>query len=749
MKRSKMHFFRKKLWFLTVLCTFSYCSDGKDPIIDEKIYVDITETSLTFGQQQETQSIEVKTNAKNLSCRLLPEGWCTATIANKKINITAGSNTGSVSRTTILSIEANHITKTVLITQLGTNESIDIVKDDIKIQVKSGKASSFQPDTEIEKSFDGDMSTIYHSSWKNEEANYFPITMTYSFNNVETIDYLMYHPRTSGSNGHIKEFELWVATGNKPLSKYGDYDFQGSGTASRINFSPALVNPTQIHFVVKSGTGTGKGFVACAEMEFYRKSKDNFDYLTIFTDHSCSELKSGVNEEKIRAISHSLFRNLALEILHKKYNTEFRVQSYKAWQHPSVMAQKNKTSTYGLRDNPTGIFLNQGEECVVMVGDTHKQNVSIFLQDINNKISGQSTPIFTGLNKIKAEKTGLLYIMYYTQTGNEKPIKVNIVGGTVNGYFSSQKHKKEDWSRLLKNATCKHFDLIGKHAVMTFETEAFKKYTKDGLALINKYDEMVYLQQEFMGLFKYGKAYNNRAYFLVVYTGHMYASGYHTGYNSDTQKDILDLEAFSTGSCWGPAHELGHVHQTRPGLRWQGTTEVTNNIFSMHIQTSWGNQSRLVADGFYDKAFSKLLKKGEPHNGYDGDGAPFVKLVPFWQLKLYMIDVLNKKNFYKDIFEAIRNKSNEDTSLITEGYYQLEFVKHACKAAKLDLTDFFDAWGFLTPIDISINDYKDKKFTITQKQIDQVKSDIKDMGYSKPKHKNIYDITDNNIKKFK
>ena len=35
--------------------------------------------------------------------------------------------------------------------------------------------------------------------------------------------------------------------------------------------------------------------------------------------------------------------------------------------------------------------------------------------------------------------------MYYTPTGTEQPIKINIASGTVNGYFDSNKHTKEDW----------------------------------------------------------------------------------------------------------------------------------------------------------------------------------------------------------------------------------------------------------------------------------------------------------------
>ena len=49
--------------------------------------------------------------------------------------------------------------------------------------------------------------------------------------------------------------------------------------------------------------------------------------------------------------------------------------------------------------------------------------------------------------------------------------------------------------------------------------------------------------------------------------------------------------------CWGPAHEVGHCNQTRPGLKWSGLTEVSNNIMSLFIQTSFGRPCKLLVDG--------------------------------------------------------------------------------------------------------------------------------------------------------
>ena len=60
------------------------------------------------------------------------------------------------------------------------------IKDDIRVKVLSGTASSWQQGENIEKSFDGSYETLYHSSWDNSAGGYFPVTLTYSFSKGRT-----------------------------------------------------------------------------------------------------------------------------------------------------------------------------------------------------------------------------------------------------------------------------------------------------------------------------------------------------------------------------------------------------------------------------------------------------------------------------------------------------------------------------------------------------------------------------------
>ena len=622
------------------------------------------------------------------------------------------------------------------------------------MKVESGEASSFQTNAEIEKSFDGDKNTTYHSSWSNKGENYFPITLTYNLaEDSEALDYLIYYPRQSGSNGLFKQVEILISTEEtKEFTKLMDFDFKGSNTATKVQFEKAISKPRAVRFIVKSGAGDGQGFASCAEMEFYQKSPDTFDPLTLFTDETCTELKAGITEKEIDDCGYPFYKNIAFYLFNDKYNKEFRIQEYKAYPHPDQEAKYNKTNPYSLLDNPTGIAVKANEEIIIFAGDTHGENISVRIQNLDvpdgDGFGGPSFPITKGINKFTASEKGLLYVMYHTpKFKTSAPIKIHIATGSVNGYYDSQKHTKEDWNRLLNSATDRYFDVLGKYAHLTFPVDKFKKNTPDGLALINSFDDIVRLEMEFMGLFKYDKVFNNRMYLHVIYKAYMYATSYHTAYNVSTLDALCNVNNLRTGGVWGPAHEIGHVNQTRPGLLWAGTTEVTNNIHSLYVQTEFGNVSRIQGEDLgggvnrYEKAISNMFVNNLAHVQEED---VFCKLVPFWQIQLYVSNVLGVKDVYKDIYEDVRNSPN----LPKHGDNQLEFTYLASKAAGLDLTDFFTKWGFFKPVDVEVDDYGIKRLTVTKEQADNVINRIKALGLPKPGLALEY-ITDNTVELYK
>lgn len=632
----------------------------------------------------------------------------------------------------------------------------DHIKDDILVKVDRGYASSAQQGEGIEKSFDGDMSTLYHSSWNNSGADYFPITLEYYFEDEASIDYFIYYPRLSGNNGNFKEVEIWTATHDNPEpEKLLDYDFQGSSSPTRVVLPESLQNPSLIRFVIRSGAGDGQGFASCAEMEFYRFNPDNFDPLAIFTDMTCSELQSGIGMKEIEEIANPFYRNIAFHMYQGTYPEEFRIQEYQAWPHPDEWAQINKTSTLSLLDNPTGMSFSKGEEVVVFVGET-TYPISLKVQDLgvydgDGYNNASQYPLSPGVNKLKMRNKGLGYIFYHTPDHeNAPPVVIHFASGKVNGYYDSQKHQPEDWTRLLENAVDPFFDVVGAHAHLTFPTEDYRTYTGDkGPELIEMYDDLVFLEKDFMGLIKYDRPTINRAYFHAMYHSFMYATAYRTAYNvsgEGVKRTVMDPQTLRR-DCWGPAHEMGHTFQTRPGFRWHGMTEVTNNVHSLYVQTQWGNPSRIETEPMgrynnrYEKAYHNSFVKNIPHPGEED---VFCKLVSLWQLQLYFSNTGVYEDFYKDFYEKVRTSSDRSTP----GEQQLEFVRMVCDLTELDLTDFFTKWGYLSPFDESLDDYGSTRFQITRHQIDQLLDEIRAKSYPKPEEKIEY-ICDSNWEIFR
>ncbi|MDO5035844.1 MAG: M60 family metallopeptidase [Porphyromonas sp.] len=643
----------------------------------------------------------------------------------------------------------------------------DVLQDDFKLIVTSAKASSWQPGEEIEKSYDGDYETIYHSKWQNQGSGYWPIVLEYFLKDTPDVDYIIYHPRKSGNdNGNFKEIELYVSTESHPeyvlvLKK----DCGGTKRPTKLIFDEPIKGVKSFKFVVKSGAGDHIGFAACSEMEFYRKNSDNGDPLTLFTDATCSELKPGVTEEEINKVPNPLYQSIAAFMLKDKYPREFRIQDYKAWPHPSQWARECKTWEQNILDNPTGIVARKGQDLVVFVGDTGGHDLS--LRVINfDKPGGDGFndyseyPITQGVNKIIPDKDGLVYVMYHTASYETAPkVRIHLATGDVNGYFDSEKHEtREEWNRLLDGATYKFFDVLGKYAHITFPTDGFRRFTRsEGPELIGQYDEMIQLMTDFMGLKKYNRPKINRSYFHAVYTSYMYASPYHTAYNCSEDgvvKAMCSRQQFRQGP-WGHSHETGHTFQHRPGFTWMGMTEVTNNLMANLINVKFGAGSRLQNESRYEAAYGHFFvdysgiksSSWSPRayiNSQEVYDIVFEKLVPLWQLYLYYTEVLGMDDFYPDIYEAIRVNNDPQG----DARCQLEFTRLASEIAGEDLREFFTAWNFYTPFVGEAEDYARRMVDLNQQLIDQYLQEIGSMNLPAPAAAIQY-ITDNNVEIYK
>lgn len=597
------------------------------------------------------------------------------------------------------------------------------IDKDVLIIPSGASSSEHQNGTDIQKSIDGDKTTHYHSKWNGTE---FPVDLIYDFTDQEQIDYFVLYPRSDGPNGIILEFTVLVKSEeDTEFVKYKDFKFENGNTPKIISLSDGFKKPTSIKLSVTKGQND---FVSLAEIEFYSKSADLEESLSIFSDKACTQLKPGTSKEDIMAVENEFIRNMALAIYNQVYD-DFRIGNFKSYPDPNILSKSNKTSSYGIYDNVTGIHVKWGTEMVVFMDDFVGE-ISMRVVYHNRGFEGVDYVLQPGVNRFKVNTEGLAYLIY--QNEDEHQVKANFATGTVNGYYDVSKHTNADWRELIDNAEYSYFDVLGKYAHLSFTTDDLRQYTPDITELISLYDDIVDLEQDFLGFYKFDRANKTRMYFRTNTHEdmYMYATSYRTEYHKSTMPALCSANNLKS-SPWGPAHEVGHINQTRPGLRWLGMTEVSNNIYSLYVQTTWGNKARIDEERVgsynnrYEKALTEILAADLAHGAHDD---VFCKLVPFWQLQLYFSNVLGQKDFYKDVHEIIR--VNDDPA--SAGAAQVEFAKICSDVAQTDLTEFFEAWGFLKPVSVQIDDYGHGTITVTQSMVDDAIDYIQSKGYPKP-----------------
>ncbi len=468
---------------------------------------------------------------------------------------------------------------------------------------------------------------------------------------------------------------------------------------------------------------------------------------SLFSDNLYSKPSGKTNLKKINTVQDSVIRETLSQMLQGKYSYEYRIQEYQSYPNPEQLALKLKTSPYSQFENPTGIFFTKGEQVALIVDDSGDD---IQLQIVNfGKEGGESVyKLTSGINMISPENSGNGYIRYFTNAEAKKHnVKIHIIGGLINGYFDINKNNNQDWKMLLSKAPGEILDIMGNRVQLAYSVESLKKYCPDdGVLLTTLYDSIISIQHSLMGLNKYHRVPDNHIFGRVIWDGFMHADELGAAFHDNTMEYIADVRKIPA-HLWGIAHEFGHVDQVHPWMTWVGTTEVTNNIYSVWTQYLFNpdnpklerevlkDYDDRIAGGritsYMESAFihhQEWLTQAGPdrwdrHRPRDWGGDHFVKLVPLWQLQLYYAvagegNPWYQPDFYADIFIRAIDRNDKPAN---DAAAQLNFIKTACDVTKTDLTDFFTQSGMLLPIDKWVDDYTCAQMTITENDIADVK----------------------------
>lgn len=471
------------------------------------------------------------------------------------------------------------------------------------------------------------------------------------------------------------------------------------------------------------------------------------EFKNYFTDDICTQLAtpySAMTDEQLQTTMSAMPQVLIDIALKAKNNAwakrekEFRVFEAKPYSNSYNWKNYLNVRQYSNLQNPTGIMANN-EYLYIFVGSELPDSIWIELNQVSGNMAYplMSRVLHPGLNAVKISESEpgdekMMFIQYYVDTDSSATSKkladypnvpIHIEGGYVNGYFDKSRHTDEDWRDMLANHF-KHYSVqvLGDRIMYQMELNNIKKACPSTITdAINWWDEMVSWQHELMGVEKYYDRWNDLLMAKDGYEGmFMYATEGYTYYEHYTLPDVLPFENVKNnpGNFWGPAHETGHVHQGAISI--VSCTEVSNNLFSnVHLHrygktTTRGTGVAYCANEFIAKTPYPLM------------GDVFGKSRMYFQLYLYFHAAGKDKTFYPRLFEALRKDPLQEgerdrnwTAQTMAKDNQLKFAEKCCEVAQMDLSEFFEAWGFFVPMkDAWVGDYTNYNVNLTKEEAD-------------------------------
>lgn len=625
------------------------------------------------------------------------------------------------------------------------------------------------PDLIIDGSFDTYYCSPRGLNKTGDEGTYFPFEFTFNFENTPAIDYLKIYP-IDGNGNQIASFNLYYkSAGMADFVQVNapdvPYTCPLSGNVCLLALDEMIENPEQIKIEV---LGTYWNLVKVAEIEFFKSNRSDVNYWIdqIFEDPSCSSLKKGVTKSLINKMAKDvpyIAKNAAMPLFQGTYDAdslEFRAHSYEAYSDPQAMKKKYNVRYYTQLDNPTGILARSGETLVVCAdkipsGHTLKLVVS---GDTNEEHQFNcATPQFTftlseGVNLVPISLSGIsegLVFIVHTDaalTPSSKPIKVHILpgAGRVVGYFDLARHDDARFKEMLADYPYKYIIQKGANIITAFHAAQLRKPgTSSGMSSgLGFLDQIYDWEWELLGLTDQTE-FNNH---IMVISSDA-EDAYMDAGDTRVRLGVSTLSNFATAEQirvnagagpWGIAHEIGHINQ--PAICWESTIESSNNLFSNYcIYKSGITESRGYSITALANAYGRPWYKFETITKlYQNEDAE-LHMRMNWQLWNYFHRCLGDEDFWPRVFRIARANpapgmfyslfgyENEDP-----GTCQMMFYEQVCEAAQMDLTEFFETWGFFREVNTVYGQYSSGiKFKLDASMIAESKARVAAKNYPK------------------
>lgn len=486
---------------------------------------------------------------------------------------------------------------------------------------------------------------------------------------------------------------------------------------------------------------------------------------TFFSDAACTTLQptyQTMSDDDLKAamttagITSTNLQNMAVKVKNNswaKWEKTFRVLTAEPYTNPDTWNGILKIGyVYTRLTNPTGIWSKSNDLIYVFVGADIPEGATVNLRQVmKTDNQGTSVQLSKGLNIIAAPADeAALYISYEVTTSDATDSKkwrdypdipIHIEGGVVDGYFDATRTGIDTdaaWKEMVADGLfVKPFAMMkGRNIIYQMNSTLTKQTVPEKMReIVDFWDWMVDVQHSLMAVNEYKDRWHSVLGFYSCTYNYMFASSYGTYYNESTLGEILSYDKMSAGggSLWGPAHEVGHIHQGL--INMIGCTEISNNLFSQAVVHLNGKTStRLNGRKFRDVANNYAA--GYSWLDYGRKNGNEIWDCNTLYLKLYLYYEVQKHHpgFFCELFRKLRkdplnhSKGSQDNPTPASGDY-LKFAVKCAEVAQEDLSEFFEAFGFFRPYDLKyVDDYGNYYVTCTQEMADDAKAKIKACG---------------------
>ena len=497
---------------------------------------------------------------------------------------------------------------------------------------------------------------------------------------------------------------------------------------------------------VNVGQWEGAKAVTLSEAAFYHLDNTPAEIADLFADgafstlkYSASETLSKVEELRSRVKSTNAFY-LNKDIMLQELNDAVAIAEGAAFELKSDFQSRNTSSDsqYGQTASilqPLGVTAKAGNDVIIyahipegeevfVVPTQYFAEVSSWKGDAIALKNGRNIISIPQISSVAPEKGGPLYITYTGEKADEIKIRTSIKSSAgaktpvlelSNWYTLSEEERKEkisdyiadvksyvqaNSSKLSQTSIFNHTDISTPSVLLSIPVkESASTITVDSLYnAILAWEDVSYVVNTTQGIVDVDRSQyqypmesrQNIRYMHMFGSAFMYAAGNHigVGYNSaaplllGTPADSASHGAENGLYGWGIAHEIGH------NMDKLGKTEITNNLYSLMVQSYDGGDmtsfaTRLESEDRYSSIFQKTAeaRPGSANN-------VFVQLGMYWQLHLAYDNASDPMNFYNEFFKLWKNGEYSEVK-----DYDNRFALVASKVADKDLSEFFTRWG--------------------------------------------------------